>query len=108
LTDFIDYPRSRLSIRVLDPAGNPLTDGIVRLRDRMWEAWRPIAEGPTTLAYADHPIPYPPAAALRDGVAEFDSIRTGWLEFSVELDNGAIHRFTREVDDSRRLEVRLP
>jgi hypothetical protein len=90
LNDFIDFAFTDLDVKVTDSTGNSVTGATLRVRDRMSESWRQVAEGPTTLSNAAHPIPYPPAVRLNAAQATLPSIRAGWLELQVELDDGRV------------------
>lgn len=108
LKDFIEYPFQDMSVTVLYADGSPVNEGLVRVRDRMSDAWRQIAEGPTTLKYASHPIPYPPAVRIRNARAVLPSIRAGRLDFQIELDDGVVYAFSRDVDPTEGITVKLP
>ncbi len=108
LRDFIDYPYRDLQVTVLDRQGQPLEGATLRVRDRMSEAWRQVGEGPTTLAFASNPIPYPPAVRLENGRATLPSIRAGRLELLVEFDDGRVQPFVADVDPGTTLIIRIP
>jgi hypothetical protein len=108
LKDFIDYPFRDLTVEVRDAGGRPLKNATVRVRDRMSEAWRIIEENPAQVRQAAHPIPYPPAVRLVNGTATIPRIRSGWLELSVELDNGGGYHFKVPIGEDGRLSLKLP
>lgn len=108
LRDFIEYPREDVHILVTDAKGNPVDHATVRIRDRMSESWRQIAENPFQLEQAAHPIPYPAAARLIGGQATLPRVREGWLDLFVELDSGAAFEFTATVSAKRRVTLTLP
>ena len=108
LRDFIDYTFQDLKIRVTDNVGNVVESGTVRVRDRMSESWRQVEENPGQLEQADHPFPYPPAARLKEGTATLPRVRAGWLDISVELDDGGIYGFTVPVSPPHELQLTLP
>ena len=74
----------------------------------MSESWRQVAEGPTTLSNAAHPIPYPPAIRIQEGRAVLPSIRAGMLELLVELDDGTVFPMTVDEDAPNPLTITLP
>jgi hypothetical protein len=74
----------------------------------MSESWRQVEENPAQVEQAAHPIPYPPAARLTGGDATLPSVREGWLDISVELDEGAIYGFTVPVSPPNELALTLP
>ena len=108
LKDFIEYSASDLEVTVHDARGAPVHGATLRVRDRMSEAWRQVAEGPTTLSNAAHPIPYPPAVRVREGHAKLPSIRADRLELVVELDDGRMYPFTVSVAPPGPLALQLP
>lgn len=108
LNDFVDYAFGQLQVFVQDQRGQLLDGAVLRIRDRMSEAWRQVAEGPTTLSNAAHPIPYPTATRLQQGHATLPSVRAGWLELTVELDDGSVYPLTVRVDPNSPLRLKLP
>ena len=107
LNDFSEYPFASLRLKLLWADGLPITDATLYIRDRMSDAWQVVARGPTTLAYAAHPIPMPPAVRVKDGLIEFPAIRKGLLEMLLVTDGGGAVSFTRDVDPARVNEIRL-
>jgi hypothetical protein len=93
---------------VTDAAGHPVEHATLRIRDRMSESWRQVEENPAQLEQAAHPIPYPAAARIVGGKATLPHIREGWLDLSVESDNGATFSFTVPVSPKRELTLTLP
>jgi hypothetical protein len=108
LKDFIEYPLQDLPVIVRDFRGQPVNGATLRIRDRMSESWRQVAEGPTTLSNAAHPIPYPPAIRIQEGRAVLPSIRAGMLELLVELDDGTVFPMTVDEDAPNPLTITLP
>ena len=94
LKDFSEYALNDLPVRVTDADGHPVEHATLRIRDRMSESWRQVQENPAQLEQADHPIPDPAAARIVAGVATLPRIREGWLDLSVESDNGLTFSFT--------------
>jgi hypothetical protein len=108
LKDFSEYPLSDLQVRVADADGHPVEHATLRIRDRMSESWRQVEENPAQLEQAAHPIPYPAAARIVGGTATLPRIREGWLDLSVESDNGATFSYTVPVSPKRELSLTLP
>lgn len=81
--------------------GHPVTDRILRVRDRMHEAWAAYTEIPTTGAYGADPIPIPPAARLRGNPVVFESMRAGWLELILDDPAGPPRHYYREAVPGR-------
>lgn len=107
LADFIEYQYHDLPVVIQDEQGQPVRCGTLRIRDRMSDSWRQVAEGPTTLSNAAHPIPYPPAVRIQEGRATLPSVRPGWLELLVELDDGRVLPATVGEDAPNPLTIRL-
>jgi len=107
LVDFADPERGKLRVVVLDKSGRPVDGARVSIRDRMYEFWRQVEEGGTTLRYASDAIVPPPSAVLEDGRATLPEVRAGRLELTVELDDGRIVEMTRDVEPGT-LTLRLP
>jgi hypothetical protein len=108
LQDFIDYPYQDLHVRVSDRNGRPLEHATVRIRDRMSESWRQVAENPAQLEEAAYPIPYPAAARLAGGAATLPRVRAGALDLFVELDSGSVYSFTVPVTLNQELRLTVP
>lgn len=108
LKDFSEYTWDDLPVRVTDIDGHPVEHATLRIRDRMSESWRQVEENPAQLEQAAHPIPYPAAARIIRGRATLPRIREGWLDLSVESDNGATFSFTVPVSPKRELSLTLP
>lgn len=108
LQDFVEYPFQALNVHVVDRIGRAIENATVRIRDRMSESWRQVEENPAQLEQAAHPIPYPPAARLAGGNATLPSVGTGWLDISVELDDGAVYGFTVPVSPPKELTLTVP
>jgi hypothetical protein len=98
---------SALEVRVRDRDGKDV-NGVLSVRDRMFEAWTHDLQQNTTLDGAMDAIPEPPSARLRDGAATLGRVRAGRLSFRLDVDDGRRVFFSRTVDPSRRLEVELP
>ena len=88
--------------------GTTSTGWRLRIRDRMSDRWRQVEENPAQLEQAAHPIAYPAAARIVGGRATLPRVRKGWLDLSVESDNGATFSFTVSVSATRELSLRLP
>lgn len=108
LQDLSEHPLRDLAVRVVDAAGRPVEYATLRIRDRMSEMWRREVEEPVVAGGADDPIPFPPAARIVGGRATLPAIREGWLDLSVELDNGPVISFLVPVSEQRELLLRLP
>lgn len=108
LADFADLPLLSLSVIVRTAAGRPFRAGNLAIRDRMWEAWRRIAEGTSSLAYASDPIPRPPQTRLTDGPAVFRNVRHGRIEFLLTTDAGQIHEIARDWQGAPELVLEVP
>lgn len=108
LNDFSEYPLNDLQVRVTDANGHPVEHATLRIRDRMSESWRQVEENPAQLEQAAHPIPYPAAARIVAGRATLSHIREGWLDLSVESDDGAAFSYTVPVSPKSELSLRLP
>src|SRR5262249_13333178 len=108
LKDFSEYPVNDVQVRVTDANGNCVEHATLRIRDRMSESWRQVEENPAQLEQAAHPIPYPAAARIAGGKAILPRIREGWLDLSVESDNGMTFSFTVPVSPKRELRLTLP
>jgi hypothetical protein len=108
LNDFIEYPFRACAVKVTYADGSPVDGAVLRVRDRMSDSWRRVAEAPTTLANASHPIPYPPAARVVRGAASLPAIRAGRLQLLLEMDDGTVIPIDTDVDPAAGLTVRLP
>ncbi|MES1261323.1 MAG: carboxypeptidase-like regulatory domain-containing protein [Acidobacteriota bacterium] len=108
LKDFSEYPLNDLHVRVADADGRPVEHATLRIRDRMSDSWRQVEENSARLEEAAHPIPYPAAARVVGGRATLPRIREGWLDLSLESDNGAMFDFTVTVSPKRELSLTLP
>jgi hypothetical protein len=108
IKDFSEYPLENLQVYVTDAGGRPVEHATLRIRDRMSESWRQVEENPAQLEQAAQPIPYPAATRIVGGKATLPRIRAGWLDLSVESDNGKIFSLTVPVDPKRELSLTLP
>jgi len=108
LQDLSEHPLGNLKVQVIDAAGRPVEHATLRIRDRMSEMWRREVEEPVVAGGADDPIPHPAATRIVGGRAALPSIREGWLDLSVELDNGPAVSFLVPVSPQRELRLRLP
>jgi hypothetical protein len=71
--------------------------------------WNLLKRAPIrVVAGSSAPYPYPAAARIVGGTATLPRIREGWLNLSVESDNGATFSFTVPVSSERELSARLP
>jgi hypothetical protein len=97
-----------LSVHLSDPAGRPIENATLRIRDRMSDSWRQFAENPAQVEEPGHPIPYPTAVRIVDGKATLPQMRSGWLEFAVETDAGPAYSYTLPVQLGQELQVSVP
>ena len=96
----------RLTVKVVDPGGRPVSGPVLRIRDRMHEAWSAfIASARSTDVFAAKPIPPPPAKPLRGGSVTFEGIRAGWLELVVDDPAGPVRHYLRKVEPGRTLRL---
>jgi len=102
LNDFSEYPYKEATLTFRDASGNPINQATFRLKDRMSESWRQIAEGPTTLSNAAHPIPYPPALRIIAGRVTLPAIRVGRLEGAIEFDDGRVIPLVADIDPANQ------
>ena len=93
--------RGKWTVEVVDREGRPVTNRILRIRDRMHEAWAAYTEIPTTGVYAADPIPIPPAVRLRGRPVVFESIRAGWLELVLNDPAGPARHYYRKAVPGR-------
>lgn len=91
------------TVEVVDREGRPVVDRILRIRDRMHEAWAAYTEIPTTGVYAADPIPIPPAARLRGEPISFESIRSGWVELVLDDPAGPARHYLRKAEPGTKL-----
>lgn len=109
LADFAHLPRAALPVRVVDAAGAPITAAELRVRDPMYECWENVLGTGSSGAAAAFPLPEPPSCRLdASGRGTLPSIRRGWLELQVALDDGRTFAATAEVDPPSELQLRLP
>ena len=92
-----DLPSS-WTVDVVDSEGRPIRDQVLRVRDRMHEAWEAYSEIPTTGRYAADAPPIPPAARLDGEPVSFESIRPGWLELVLDDPDGPARHYLRKAD----------
>jgi len=100
-------PDAELTVSVVHADGRPV-EGMLSVRDRMFDAWQDDLRQNTTLDDARDPIPNPPSARLVDGKAVLTRIRSGRVAFVVDLDDGGRAFFTRDVRVGKEFEVTLP
>ena len=96
---------ARLVVDVVDAAGRPVRDRVLRIRDRMHKRWTPRWG---ELFYTEGPIeriPWPPAVPLKGEPVAFESIRAGWLELVVDDPAGDARHYLREVVPGRTLRL---
>lgn len=91
------------TVEVVDSKGRPVRDQVLRVRDRMHEAWAAYQEIPTTGAYAADGIPLPPAARLRGEPVSFESIRPGWVELVLDDPAGPARHYLRKAEPGSKL-----
>lgn len=95
-----------LAVEVVDRDGRPLTGAVLRIRDRMHEAWSTfVAHEASDLVFAANPIPPPPAARLSGQRVTFDAIRSGGLELEVDDPAGPVRHYLRNVEHGRMLRL---
>ena len=91
------------TVEVVDSEGHPIRDQVLRVRDRMHEAWAAFSRIPTTGAYAADGIPLPPAARLRGAPVAFESIRPGWVELVLDDPAGPARHYLRKAHPGSKL-----
>lgn len=91
------------TVDVVDSRGRPILDQVLRVRDRMHEAWEAYAEIPTTGRYAADAIPLPPAARLHGEPVSFESIRPGWVELVLDDPAGPARHYLRKAEPGSTL-----
>ena len=91
------------TVEVVDSGGRPIRDQVLRVRDRMHEAWEAFSQIPTTAAYAADAIPLPPAARLRGEPVSFESIRPGWVELVLDDPVGPARHYLRKAHPGSKL-----
>ena len=96
----------RLTVEVVDREGRPVSGPVLRIRDRMHEAWSAFVTGARSDAvFAENPIPPPPVKRLRGGSVTFDTVRAGWLELVVDDPAGPVRHYLRKVEPGRTLRL---
>jgi hypothetical protein len=108
IADFAADTLGDLPVRVVDGSGQPVDRATLRVRDRMSDSWRQIEEDPGRIESQGDPIPYPAAERIVTGQATLHKIRSGWLEFAVELDSGAAYTYRLPVTRGQLLNVTVP
>jgi hypothetical protein len=108
LGDFAADRLGEIATRITDSSGRPIDNATLRIRDRMSDSWRQYEENPAVLEEPAHPIPYPPSRRIVGGQATLPSIRTGWLEFTVEMDTGVLFDYRSPVALGEELRVTVP
>ena len=93
------------TVDVVDTEGRPVRDRVLRVRDRMHEAWAAYSEIPSTGAYAADAIPLPPAARLRGEPVTFASIRAGWVELVLDDPAGPARHYPRKAVPGSKLRL---
>jgi len=102
-------PIGSWTVEVVDSKGRPVRDRMLRVRDRMHEAWEANSEldrwlgYSTTLALAADAFPLPPAARLRGEPVSFDSIRPGWVELVLDDPAGPARHYLRKAEPGTKL-----
>jgi len=96
-----------LLVEVVDAQGRPVHGGMLRIRDRMHEAWAAFTDIPTTAAGAPDPIPLPPAARLTGEPVAFRPVRAGPLELVLDDPAGTAKYYLREVEPGTTLRLVL-
>jgi hypothetical protein len=108
VSDFAADALGDVTLRLRNSAGRPIEHATVRVRDRMSDSWRQTQEDPGLIEQSAHPIPYPEAVRVVAGRAVLHNIRTGWLEFAVEMDAGARYVYQMPVVQGQALQVTVP
>lgn len=102
-------PIGSWTVEVVDSKGRSVRDRMLRVRDRMHEAWEANSEldrwlgYSTTLALAADAFPLPPAARLRGKPVSFDSIRPGWVELVLDDPAGPARHYLRKAHPGSKL-----
>ena len=94
-----------LSVQVVDAEGRPVHAKLLRIRDRMHEAWAAFTDLPTTGAGAADPIPLPPTARLVGEPVTFQPVRAGWLELVLDEPAGPAKHYLRRVEPGTTLRL---
>ena len=96
-----DQP-GRWTVAVVDSVGHPVRGRVLRVRDRMHEAWAAYSQT-NTGGYPADPIPLPPAAPLHGEPVTFESIRAGWVELVLDDPAGPARHYLRKAEPGSRL-----
>ena len=95
---------ARLVVEVVDAAGHPVRDRILRVRGRMHKQW--TAPGRIVITSGTGPrVPPPPAVRLTGEPVTFESIRAGWLELVVDDPGGDSRHYLRKVEPGTPLRL---
>ena len=108
LRDFAGDSLGQLSVRVTDQGGRPIERATIRIRDRMSDSWRQFEENPAQVEQPGYPIPYPASARIMNGSAMLPNVRSGWLEYAIEMDAGPSYSFISPVTIGQELRVTVP
>ena len=86
------------TVEVVDSEGRLVRDQVLRIRDRMHEAWEASHSEPfRTGGYPADALPLPPAARLNGEPVTFASIRPGWIELVLDDPTGPARHYRRKV-----------
>ena len=97
-------PAARLVVEVVDAAGRPVRDRILRVRGRMHKRW--TAPGRFVITSGTGPrVPPPPAVRLTGEPVTLESIRAGWLELVVDDPGGDARHYLRKVEPGTPLRL---
>ena len=97
-------PPARLVVEVVDAAGQPIRDRILRVQGRMHKQW--TAPGRIIITSGTGPrVPPPPAVRLTGEPVALESIRAGWLELVVDEPGGDARHYLRKVEPGTPLRL---
>lgn len=90
------------TVEVVDDEGRPVTDRLLRIRDR-WSEASSALDPPTRTA--SNAVPAPPFRRLRGHPVTFESIRAGWLELIVDDPAGSAMHYRRKAEPGKALRL---
>ena len=108
IADFADHPIGAIRIDVVDPAGEPLRNATLHIRDRCYESWRDAASQPGDRSFATHHLPAPANYRLSGASVLVEGVRAGWLELEVDVRAGVTHRFLESFELGETVTLTLP
>ena len=91
------------TVEVEDADGRPVTDQILRIRNRFYEV--SLAGLDAGTRNASNPQPDPRSRRLRGNPVTFGSIRPGWLELTVEDPAGSAAHYLRKAERGKTLRL---